>query len=79
MCDQDSLHVELVLLVDIFRQNEYNDWQIRKALNPSLKVAQPDKKPDCCFPALCQVDIQLLEQGALSAYQVCGPPSQQNI
>jgi hypothetical protein len=34
LCDQDSLHAELVFLRDIFMQNGYTDQQIRRALNP---------------------------------------------
>jgi hypothetical protein len=38
--------VELVFLRDIFRQKSYTDQQIRRALNPLPRVAQPDKNPD---------------------------------
>jgi hypothetical protein len=46
LCDQDSLHVELVFLSDIFRQNGYTEQQIRRALNPPSGVGQTDRKPD---------------------------------
>jgi hypothetical protein len=46
LCDQESLHGELVFLGDIFRQNGYIDRQIRRALNPPLRVGQSDEKPD---------------------------------
>jgi hypothetical protein len=36
----------MVFLRDIFRQNGYSNWQICRALNPPLRVAQPDDKPD---------------------------------
>jgi hypothetical protein len=46
LCDQDSLHGELVFLGDIFRQNGYTERQIRRALNPRPRVGQSDDKPD---------------------------------
>ncbi|PNF19778.1 hypothetical protein B7P43_G14745 [Cryptotermes secundus] len=46
LCDQDSLHVALVFLGDIFRQNGYTNRQSQRALNPPLRVAQPNEKPD---------------------------------
>jgi hypothetical protein len=36
LCDQDSLHAELVFLGDIFRQNGYTEQQIRRALPRGL-------------------------------------------
>jgi hypothetical protein len=33
ICDEDSLHAELVFLRDIFRQNGYNDRQIHRVMN----------------------------------------------
>jgi hypothetical protein len=35
-----------VFLRDIFRQNGYTDQRIHRALNPPLRVAQPDEKPE---------------------------------
>jgi hypothetical protein len=46
LCDQKSLHGELVFLGDIFRQNGYTERQIRTALNPSPRVDQSDEKSD---------------------------------
>jgi hypothetical protein len=46
LCDQGSLHAELVFLGGIFRQNDYTDRQIRGAFNPPPRVAQPDETPD---------------------------------
>jgi hypothetical protein len=38
--------MELVFLWDIFTQNGHTDRQIRRALDPPSRVAQPDKRPD---------------------------------
>jgi hypothetical protein len=46
LCDQDRLHVELVFLRDIFRQNVYNDWQIHRVLNHRPNISQPENNPD---------------------------------
>jgi hypothetical protein len=34
LCDEDSLQTELVFLKDVFKQNNYNDQQIQRALKP---------------------------------------------
>jgi hypothetical protein len=39
LCDQESLHSELEFLRTTFRQNGYSDRQIRRAVNPSARVA----------------------------------------
>jgi hypothetical protein len=45
LCDEDSLHVELVLLRNVFRQNDYNDRQIHNVLNRCTNISKPDNKP----------------------------------
>jgi hypothetical protein len=52
VCDEDSLHVVLVFLGDIFRQKGYTVRQIRRALCRPLKVAQPDENPDAVVSLL---------------------------
>jgi hypothetical protein len=42
---KNSLHVELVLLRGVFRQNGY-DWQIHRVLNHCPNISQPDNNPD---------------------------------
>jgi hypothetical protein len=45
LCDEDSLQAGLVFLRDVFKQNSYNNRQIRRALNRRPRVGQPDKNP----------------------------------
>jgi hypothetical protein len=45
LCDQDSLHAELVFLRDVFRQKDYNDRQIHR-VNRRPNIIQPDDNPD---------------------------------
>jgi hypothetical protein len=40
------LHGELDFLRTTFRQNGYSDAQIRRALNPPIRVASIPEKPD---------------------------------
>jgi hypothetical protein len=47
-----SLHAESVFLGDIFK-NGYSDWQIRRALNPTPRITQPDNPDLVAF--LCYV------------------------
>jgi hypothetical protein len=42
----DSLHVELVFLRDVVRQNGYNDKQIYGVFNRRLNISQPNDNPD---------------------------------
>jgi hypothetical protein len=42
LCDEDSLHVEMVYLRDIFRKNR----QTGRTLDPPAKVALANDKPD---------------------------------
>jgi hypothetical protein len=44
LCDQDSLPQELDLLTTVFKNNGYNDHQIR-AMKPARQTSEPDKKP----------------------------------
>jgi hypothetical protein len=46
LCDQESLHAELVFLKDVFRQNGYNDRQIHRVLNRRPNISQPEDNPD---------------------------------
>jgi hypothetical protein len=46
LCNQCSLHAELVFLRDVIRQNGYNDRQIHRVLNRRQNISQPDVKPD---------------------------------
>jgi hypothetical protein len=46
LCDQDSLHAELVFLRDVFKQNGYNNQQIHRVLNCRLNISQPENKPE---------------------------------
>jgi hypothetical protein len=46
LCDEDSLQHELVFLRDVFKLNGYNDRQIRRALNRSPHLYQPDNQPN---------------------------------
>jgi hypothetical protein len=46
LCDQDSLHAELVFLRDIFRQNSCSNLQIARALNPPAMAFLPNDMPD---------------------------------
>jgi hypothetical protein len=46
LCDQESLHAELVFLQDVFKQNGYNDRQILTVLNRRPNISQPEDKPD---------------------------------
>jgi hypothetical protein len=48
-CDQDSLHAESVFLGDIFSQKGNGEWQILRALNPTLKISQPDNPDSVAF------------------------------
>jgi hypothetical protein len=60
LCDQDSLHVELVFMGDIFRQNSYTNWQIHKTLKPPSEGCPAWWKARFSgFSALCWVDIHL--------------------
>jgi hypothetical protein len=45
LCDEDSLQAELAFLKDVFKQNDYNDRQIHRALNRLPYLPQPDNKP----------------------------------
>jgi hypothetical protein len=45
LCDEDSLQVELLFLKDVFKENEYNDRQIHRALNRRPHLPQPDNEP----------------------------------
>jgi hypothetical protein len=50
LCDEDTLQAELVFLKDVFKENGYNDRQIRRALNRRPHLPQPDSKlysPSC--------------------------------
>jgi hypothetical protein len=44
LCDQDSHSQELDFLTTIFKQNGYNDHQIR-AIKPARQTSKPDEKP----------------------------------
>ncbi|XP_033609102.1 uncharacterized protein LOC117282660 [Cryptotermes secundus] len=44
LCDQDSLHVELVLLGYVFRKNDYNNRQIHRVLNHQPNISRPEDK-----------------------------------
>jgi hypothetical protein len=46
LCDQESLHAELVFLKDVFRQNGYNDRQIHRVLNRRPNISHPEDNPD---------------------------------
>jgi hypothetical protein len=46
LCDQKSLHTQLVFLKDIFRQNSYNDRQIHRVLIRRPNISQPEDNPD---------------------------------
>jgi hypothetical protein len=46
LCDQESLHAELVFLKDVFRQNGYNDRQIHRVLDRRPNIRQPEDNPD---------------------------------
>ncbi|PNF15534.1 hypothetical protein B7P43_G16534 [Cryptotermes secundus] len=45
LCDQDSLHAELVLLKDVFKKNGYNNRQIHRVLNRRPNISRPEDKP----------------------------------
>jgi hypothetical protein len=45
LCDQESLHGELEFLRTTFRQNGYSNQQIRRALNPPVRVVLTPDKP----------------------------------
>jgi hypothetical protein len=45
LCDQESLHGELEFLRTTFRQNGYSDRQMRRALNPPVRVTLTPEKP----------------------------------
>jgi hypothetical protein len=45
LCDQESLHGELEILMTTFRQNVYSDRQIQRAPNPQAKVVPTPEKP----------------------------------
>jgi hypothetical protein len=67
LCDQDSLYVEFVFLMDVFRQNGYTNRQILRPSNlPDTSPAQLKAKFSR-FPSLRRVDVQLRQQGAVSA------------
>jgi hypothetical protein len=53
LCDQDSLHGELVFLRDVLRQNGYNGWQIDRVLNHHLNTSQLDDNPDAIIFLPC--------------------------
>jgi hypothetical protein len=42
LCDEDNLQAELVFPRDVFKQNDYNDRQIHRALNRRPHLYQPD-------------------------------------
>jgi hypothetical protein len=44
--DQESLHVELVFLKDVFIQNGYNNRQIHRVLNRQPNISQPEDNLD---------------------------------
>jgi hypothetical protein len=46
LCDQDSLHAELVFQSYIYRQKGYTKQKIHRAFNPPPGVGQTDGKPD---------------------------------
>jgi hypothetical protein len=46
LCNQESLHAELVFLKNVFRQNVYSDRQIHRVLNRRPNMSQPEDNPD---------------------------------
>jgi hypothetical protein len=46
LCDEESLQGELVFLMDIFKQNGYNNWQIHTTSHCCLNFGQLDNKPN---------------------------------
>jgi hypothetical protein len=45
ICDEDNLHVKLVFLRGIFRQNSYKDRQIHNVLNRRPNISKPNNRP----------------------------------
>jgi hypothetical protein len=46
LCDQDSLHAELVFLRDVFRHNGYSDRQINRVLDRRPNISKTDDNHD---------------------------------
>jgi hypothetical protein len=60
-----SLHGKMVFLRDTFKQNGYNDWQIRRALNCHSKFWSTRQQAQLsCLPAFCWGYIPLNQQSA---------------
>lgn len=81
LCDEDSLHAELVFLRDVFRQNSYNDQQIHRVLNHHPNISQPDDKPDSVafLPYIRTIFNRISRVLSQQHHHISGPASQEII